>query len=497
MLLPAVLAVVAAGVAARVLWLGAVPGLNADEAWYGVQLVAPHPTWRTPTGNPLNVFHMLPLALAHAVIPRTVEALRFPAALYGIATIALAPRLTRGTLGPTGRAALTLLVAGAPPLIAYARIGWDPCAMGFVSLLVLALALSRRWGLCVLALVAGVFTHPSNAILAVPLVALAATGMSRLSARARWIALATLVGAPALGAAIVLATRMAYIRELTSGAAIAGRALDLAGWATSVERYGDLMSGATVYEYVAAPPPPVVAWALGMAFWLLAIPVVAVGAWRHRRLGDLRPLALAVGLALALVALFIAFGIAPLSPGQERYALPLVAPTLLLIAWCVDAFDRSPRAARWAVGTAAAVSLASIVGAYLFLLRPHLRDGGETHRTFRSAAVEPKLAAARIILEDRAARPAAVLADDWWVAQPLTYFLSGRRELDVRPRMAWIARVDEPARTLREGGYAVGWIDGPLHRRVRQQLAPAQLRAWVLNDRGGRPLLGVWRLATP
>ena len=42
--------------------LGTIPGINGDEAWYGVQaqsvLHGESIAWRTPTGNPLNPFFM-------------------------------------------------------------------------------------------------------------------------------------------------------------------------------------------------------------------------------------------------------------------------------------------------------------------------------------------------------------------------------------------------------------------------------------------------------
>ena len=55
----------------RVWNLDHVPGINGDEAWYGVQAMSwlrgEAVSWTTPTGNPLNPLYFLPLTAVHAV----------------------------------------------------------------------------------------------------------------------------------------------------------------------------------------------------------------------------------------------------------------------------------------------------------------------------------------------------------------------------------------------------------------------------------------------
>src|ERR1700676_2739427 len=71
--------------------LSRVPGVNGDEAWYGVQaelVLRGEPVpWRTPTGNLMNPFFFGPQLLLHALWPPSFELLRATALASGLAAL--------------------------------------------------------------------------------------------------------------------------------------------------------------------------------------------------------------------------------------------------------------------------------------------------------------------------------------------------------------------------------------------------------------------------
>ena len=135
------LAVFGTGIAFRSLWLANIPGINGDEAWYGAQLRdLPHFTWHTPSGNIVDPFHMLPLALSQFLFPSGFLALRLPSLLSGLLLIGLGWLIFRKSLSPTVALIFALLVAGSPDLIAYSRFGWDASHTGLATLFVMCTA---------------------------------------------------------------------------------------------------------------------------------------------------------------------------------------------------------------------------------------------------------------------------------------------------------------------------------------------------------------------
>src|ERR1700693_6331537 len=77
-----------AGLLAMSVWfrcrdLGNIPGINGDEAWYGVQaqnwLHAGQVDWRTPTGNLLNPLFFWPQVALHSLFEPSFAVLRVTA----------------------------------------------------------------------------------------------------------------------------------------------------------------------------------------------------------------------------------------------------------------------------------------------------------------------------------------------------------------------------------------------------------------------------------
>ena len=126
------LGILAVAVVLRVIKLDNIPGVNGDEAWMGVQAMAAlrHDrlfSWRTPTGNPLNLFFFLRELALHAIWPPSFGLLRLPAVVSGLAALAVNFWLCRKVFGPRTAWLLTVLLAVLPVNIVYSRFAWDSC----------------------------------------------------------------------------------------------------------------------------------------------------------------------------------------------------------------------------------------------------------------------------------------------------------------------------------------------------------------------------------
>ena len=167
-------ALFAVSLAYRVVNLGHVPGVNGDEAWYGVQ--AEHfregspVAWWTPTGMPLNPFFAGLIALELTVMPPSVEALRIPAVLCGVAAVAVAYLACRRAGDRTTGLIAAALVAASPTAIGYSRFGWDATQTPLISAVAACFALRGRPFALAASILVAVLIHPTNALL-VPIAA--------------------------------------------------------------------------------------------------------------------------------------------------------------------------------------------------------------------------------------------------------------------------------------------------------------------------------------
>ncbi|HEY1784011.1 MAG TPA: hypothetical protein VGG30_00635, partial [Pirellulales bacterium] len=135
------LALVAVAIGLRSWQLGNIPGLNGDEAWLGVQaehLAAGEPiAWRTPTGNPVNLFLLLPVAALHLVFAPSVWVLRAMAVVSGVAALAANFWLCRRVFDRRVAMVSTAVLAVLPIAIAYSRFAWDASQTILATVLVL------------------------------------------------------------------------------------------------------------------------------------------------------------------------------------------------------------------------------------------------------------------------------------------------------------------------------------------------------------------------
>jgi hypothetical protein len=263
-------------------------------------------------------------------------------------------------------------------------------------------------------------------------------------------------------------------------------------------RFGDLFTGETVYEYIsgAAIPEPEFAAPLPVAIVLrsLSTSIAALAAfalWKSVRRGrSALDRWLVIGWAASIGAFFAIAGPSAISPHFERYAICLIAPTVLLLG----------RALHWWMQPTTRFSLATapmllLLGAGLLAtfeanyFAEFDRNGGRSHLTFRTAAVEPKQRAMELIAQKRQPDlPLLIETSEWWLYWPLEYLAYPHKDIKVELRSPDDRRpLDQQACTSLEA-WIVEFADSEAGWRLKQNLSACKpddlhgINVWSIDD---------------
>jgi hypothetical protein len=467
---------------ARLIWLDNLPGLNGDEAWYG--LWAEHLvrgevwSWRTPTGNPVNPFLLLPLTLLQSIASPSPWVLRLPAALSGVAFIAIGYACLSRTENRTAAAIFALIAAALPTAIAYSRFGWDASQTPLATAIFVYCCVARRLWWAALASVAAIVVHPTNVFLlpifAAFLAEAAAPAVARVSRGGTvWLLPAVLIGGALLTIPVAL--------QLRSGASDQLWAPQY--WLLTILLFADLFSGVTVYRFISGGAA---ALALHRATSIAILCGTAIFWLRSRREPRADPFrTLAAGLATAILCFAIVVGPAGLLPNWERYAQLFLAPVLILAAVALSRARGGTGAG--AVSCAAACACLGLGSVWVNYFEPLRDDGGAqpkdspSYWAFHTAGVEPKAAVAQWLADNARDRPAIVQAEGWWLSKPLQYLLADRAAVTAAPL---------DASQSSDGAIVVVFADGLLDRQLKQAgVAPA----YAVANPDGTPFIRIYR----
>lgn len=417
------------------LWgLGRLPGINGDEAWLAVEakhLVYGQPfVLRTPTHMFISPLLFGSQAALLAVLEPSGWLLRLPVALWSLAALGLFFRLHHKLYGDRDEAALTALLLGALPLgWAYGRLAWDPGFLIFAMILFLFPLLgwlrrrsqvrSLAWACAGSVLL--VWTHLTAAVAVATLVA-GGWLLERRSLRTWLLAAGGLAG-------------------LVGGVSWLGRdhqidtyyLIDLPlerlrqPWETlrMLAAPGQMLSGVRAFSYLAGMPEADWTWwlaaALTVGLWCLA--------WQQRRAEDPADRVLALSWLVLPLPWWATSGL--LGQGdqsKERYVIWLLPLAALLVVRWLRARTRHWRAAALGLVALALVQSVALVGCLEDTPWPE----GQ-HRTFWTAAEEPKVVAAeRIMAAALPGEQIRVEVSDWWLEHPLKYLLPEGSAVGVR-----------------------------------------------------------------
>lgn len=423
------------GVALRTIALGRLPGINGDEAWYGVNahlVLDGEPAFlRTGIGNIVSPLHSgLLLPLERLAGPSFVL-LRLPSVFWGCLAIVLAYPLLVRTIGTRAAVIMTGILALSPAAVSQARFGWDPSATIVLSLLAVAFAIARRPLLTVAAFLLALVAHPTNIFLAPVLASQWAPTLlawyQRATARFRTLMLIVSAGVLFLAFPFALnfARSAAHAGFLPSIELVTERLTAPFAWYSVSLGVVSLFSGVTTSMIAGLPPAALRIGANVITSFVLA--VACIGAWRGSyRTPSWRVGWYGAGLVLSVVSFHVVAGQRGLEAGTERYAMFLMVPLSMLAASGLASLGRT--------GTATALVLYGTLGAVLTVgyFIPLVREGGHGHSTYRTGAVEPKLAAFEFVkAHSRDAEVVALFAEDWWLYWPTRYLAWHDRRLHV------------------------------------------------------------------
>ena len=516
--------------------LGNLPGINGDEAWYGVQaelvLHGQPIEWRTPTGNLLNPLFFGPQLLLHALFEPSFALLRVTAVLSGLMALGLNWWFCRRILGRRAAAISTVILAVLPINIVYSRLAWDASQSLLVTLAAVYLALQAivdpprrtKWSAgAFIALALAIVVHPTNIFVGpVVGVCLIMAWRSELplhirhAHRALWLpgALVAAIGIAAI-----------CIASWPRAEQAVGRVANPAEYMAFGLNLLRLFSGVTVYEYVSgsvAPPiNEMIRWDVVPFDLAIGFALVILGWGVCRRLGNAkRPTrsraadcrneraaicSLIIGWGLSLVAFFVVAGPAAIAPHFERYGICLVGPGAILAALGIDGWLGWP--ARPDIATSREgriVATFTIVAGWGMLATFQIaffdffhQTGGQSHRTFRTAAIEPKAAALEYIVSHSTGF-VHIAASEWWNYWPIRYLANvrsretGMREFDVE--FARAPAVDPAASDICL--WQVEFSDTPECEAFRQSQRELgmPLSETTVADYSGRPLLSSFQL---
>ena len=177
--------------------------------------------------------------------------------------------------------------------------------------------------------------------------------------------------------------------------------------------YGRLCSGIHLFQYVAGPVRPLTVQIHEGGFWGALLILLFFGVPRMARSGRWSQISLIVGLTVGILCPYLLFGPDMLTPERDRYGMYLLVPTVVVMSCLVSALLPAQQALETTIARNLCGALlltagvASLVSFKLNYFDAITATGGESHLTFRTAGIEPKQQAVRIIMDDLSIRDEA------------------------------------------------------------------------------------------
>lgn len=434
----------------RLIHLSSMSGVSGDEGWWGVQAIAwlsnrPYEA-HTTSGNPTDLFFLIPVAFVHRLAPPSFFLLRLVPALVNVLALGVGFWFVRRLYGQTTAWIQTVALAVMPTAIAHSRLCQDPSQSIFWTSIVIYLSLlglndwTRAWVYLVAALVTvaiAIWTHPTNVFIApflvLPFVAALRASLGR-SRAARWtfviVAAVLVIGSATMWPRLrhAAASNPYLQRSLSTASA---RMTDHEQWFEFAANNARLFNGVTVYHYFSGARPTTVPYDVG--FVLVASTAMSgllLTALVNRRWLD-------YGLIAACVmtwGLFYAFaGPQALRPHAERWGLCLIVPaTLVLARGLAGWIEWRPRIRSLMLAAAAVVAAGLLTSFYVNYFREFATTGGRSHLTYVTAPVEPKQQALeRILAASRGPEHIMIVTRQWWIVWPIAYLATTHPNVSV------------------------------------------------------------------
>jgi hypothetical protein len=478
----------------RVFELDNIPGINGDEAWYGLVglrlLEGELPALTTPAGNILNPFYILPVTAFHLAFEPSFFLLRLTALLSGLLLMVLSYYFSKKIFNEKIALIVLLITAALPVNIVYSRLGWDTSQTVLASCVVVYALLCQRWVLLGFALCAGVLIHPTNIalfVIAVLYIVIDKIFASNYPAAKKIVSVGSM-SLLLLGLYFVIdnSSMRGWLPAIN---VIMTRAMDLPGAGEFILNVSKLFSGTTVYQYVSGADTSVFGKAtdIMLAFGLIALLLFLLpGAYRRK---DKTAFSFVLSLLMMLVAWYLFFSSFTLVPGRERYSLFLIMPMVICLGFfCIQLMKHIKYEKMLLVSLIGSnLLMAGFINSYFVQF---YKTGGQSEQTFRTSHVEPKKLVFDKLLELTENKETIILASDWWNSQPLMYLAYNLENLNVINMITpGGVRISED-----ETVYINTFTGDEVDSIVNNQLTAAVNNAWVFKTYSGEPLMMLYQM---
>ena len=201
---------------------------------------------------------------------------------------------------------------------------------------------------------------------------------------------------------------------------------------------------------------------------------------------------LLTGWGLQLAAFLLVAGPRAMAPGEERFAICLIGPAVLLASRGAALAYEAARP-RWRIALAG-VSLAGwlmVADFHEHYFRFIERTGGQAHRTFFTGPIEPKQAALQYILQHRSAGPIEIRCSEWWNRWPIEYLALSQRDVVVSGETTPNADAEPSAMFDGPQTWYVEFVGTEAEKQAEGRLTGRHPQRAEVLDYGGRPVLSV------
>ena len=479
------------------LFLTHIPGLNADEAWYGNFVLdlqrGDVESFSTPSGGSVfNPYFRLPLYFLHVYFEPSILILRLPAAISGILLMLLSYVLMKIAFNKESALVILMFTAFIPVNITYSRIGWDASQIALFSLLVIFFSLSARPLWTSFFLSTSLLIHPT-CIFLLPIALLcniAAVwendGIIRI--RRFLFIMLTVVIIPLT--VLYIAADIAYSALSYNADNIYKKLFEFSHLMQYWKAYISFMAGITSYSYFVGFDNDRISTLLFFILGGLILFLYTYGFIRYIKNKDYIKLSLLIGALSSILIFSYIMGDIGYTPNYERYALFMVMPSIIsIVIILMDLFAKKIYYGYIIATILGCFFLYGISANYYIKL---FNFGGYSEMTYRTNHRDPKQEAFDLIRQDSAGKDKInIYVSSWWNSEPLKYFFYKYESVDVLLTFESI-HLSNPE--TNSSSYVVTFPGDELDKFVEDQLMNVVAKKWKINDYGGKPTLYLYRL---
>lgn len=499
----------------RLVDLGNIPGINGDEAWYGVQMLEFRSgssfAWRTPTGNLVNPFFSGVIFLLQLFFPPSFWILRITAAISGILAIFFTYYLISEVLGKRIAIISTLLVATLPINIGYSRFGWDQSQAVLVSVIAIYFALKQNWLGLILLIIVAFIIHPTNIFLFPFLVSplifqflvkfwiICLNHWKKLALKKPSKYLLIFASILLLILFLFLAIMLPKTQHILGSLTIERLVKFTQTFSLFLIYFGQLLSGVTIYRYIVEPDSSPL-WLLhDVIFWTLFLPLIILGIRQIFKERNWLFLSILLGLFVTLVIFYFISHLKAIMPGYERYPMCLIMPSIIVFSILINSLFKTSQKSWIEIVFTLTISWLLLWSFQSNYFQKIQTTGGRSELTFRTANIEPKQQAFSTILENsKTDKFVTIITEDWWTYWPIRYLAEPDKRIKIynvvskKNRLPQLS-LEEFYSAMNQGSYAVGFASGKVEKLINQKFTNNSLKQWDIADYSGQRLLSVWQ----